>query len=87
MFKLAEPYKPRPIRFLELWEESGWRMKVYGIAYNRSLPRHELIEAAKSAARECLPQPAIFAAATEYQGLKFNYIELPSGRSQYPDGF
>jgi len=61
MFKLNEPYKPRPIRFLELWEESGWRMKVYGIAYNRGLPRRELIETAKSVARECLPQPAITA--------------------------
>ncbi|MGH7599764.1 MAG: isochorismatase [bacterium] len=59
MFKLQEPYAPRPIRFLELWEESGWRMKVYGIAYQRELPRRELIEAAKTVARERLPQPAI----------------------------
>jgi hypothetical protein len=57
--KLQEPYKSRPIRFLELWEESGWRMKVYGIAYQRDLPRRELIEAAKRVARERLPQPAI----------------------------
>jgi hypothetical protein len=59
MFTLLEPYKPRPIRFLELWQESGWRMKVYGITYNRDLPRHELIEAAKRIARERLPLPAI----------------------------
>jgi prepilin-type processing-associated H-X9-DG protein len=59
MFKLQEPYKPRPIRFLELWEESGWRMKIYGISYQRALPRRELIEAAKKVARERLPQPAI----------------------------
>jgi hypothetical protein len=59
MFKLIEPYNPRPIRFLELWEESGWRMKIYGISYNRDLPRRELIEAAKNAARDRLPQPAI----------------------------
>jgi len=32
MFKLIQSYKPRQIRFLELWEESGWRMKVYGIS-------------------------------------------------------
>jgi prepilin-type processing-associated H-X9-DG protein len=59
MFTLQEPYKPRPIRFLELWQESGWRMKVYGIAYNRDLPRRELVEAAKRVARQRLPQPAI----------------------------
>lgn len=58
MFKLIKPYKPRPIRFIELWEESGWRIKVYGIAYNRELPRRELIESAKKVARERLPQPA-----------------------------
>lgn len=61
MFKLIEPYKPRPIRFMELWEETGWRMKVYGIAYNRDLPRRELIATAKSIAGERLPQPAITA--------------------------
>jgi prepilin-type processing-associated H-X9-DG protein len=59
MFKLIEPYKPRPIRFIELWRESGWRLKVYGISYNRELPRGELIEAAKHVARERLPQPAM----------------------------
>ncbi len=59
MFKLIEPYQPRPIRFLNLWEESGWRMKVYGIAYQRELPRRELTAAAKAVAREYLPQPAI----------------------------
>jgi hypothetical protein len=47
---LQEPYQPRPIRFLEIWPESGWRLKVYGLAYQRPLPRPELIEAAKNIA-------------------------------------
>jgi hypothetical protein len=34
MLKLQEPHATRPIRFLELWQESGWRLKVYGIAYH-----------------------------------------------------
>ena len=51
MFALQEPYQPRPIRFLELWQESGWQLKVYGIAYQRSLPRPELIGAAKNITR------------------------------------
>jgi hypothetical protein len=51
MLKLQEPYQTRPIRFLELWQESGWRLKVYGIAYRRSQPRPELIDAAKRVTR------------------------------------
>jgi hypothetical protein len=47
MIKLIEPYHRRPIRFLELWEPEGWRIKIYGIAYNRDLPRPELVAAAK----------------------------------------
>jgi hypothetical protein len=48
---LQEPYQPRPICFLELWQEAEWRMKVYGIAYRRALPRPELIAAAQGIAR------------------------------------
>lgn len=54
MIQLQEPYSPRPIRFLELWEEAGWRIKVYGIGYQRDLPRPELVEAAKGVARQRL---------------------------------
>jgi hypothetical protein len=46
--RLQEPYDRRPIRFLELWRESGWTMKVYGIAYGRPRPREQLVEAAKA---------------------------------------
>jgi hypothetical protein len=51
MIKLQESYQARPIRFLELWREAEWRMKVYGIAYQRPLPRPELVEAAKRITR------------------------------------
>src|SRR5918993_3952698 len=57
MIKLAEPYRPRPVRFLEEWADAGWRLKVYGIAYGREAPRAELVETAKRIARERLPQP------------------------------
>lgn len=40
-------YEPRPVRFLELWTIDGWRLKVYGISYDRTAPRADLIEAAK----------------------------------------
>lgn len=56
MIQLQEPYSPRPIRFMELWQESGWQIKIYGIAYDRELPRAELLDAAKNVARERLAQ-------------------------------
>src|SRR6266478_4163868 len=48
------PYEPRPIRFLELWAVEGWRLKVYGIASGRPLPRPELVAAAQCIATEKL---------------------------------
>jgi hypothetical protein len=39
---------------LELWHESGWTLKVYGVAYRRERPREELVEAAKEIARKRL---------------------------------
>lgn len=51
-------YRPRPVRCLDVWEVDDWRLKVYGIAYDRGLPRSELVEAAKKIARSMLPHPA-----------------------------
>ncbi len=55
MIVLQEIYKKRPIRFLELWEQSGWRLKIYSIAYQGEYPRAHLIEKAKELASERLP--------------------------------
>ena len=55
------PYTKRPIRFLEIWQRGGWRLKVYGIAYGRPMPRPELVEAAKAVAQQRLssvPEPS-----------------------------
>jgi hypothetical protein len=49
------PYVPRPIRFLELWQPEGWRLKVYGIAYGRPAPAPASVEAAKRLAESVLP--------------------------------
>jgi len=64
---LKETYQKRSIKHLELWEDptlEGWRIKLYGITHesrqdanNQAEP--ELIEAAKAAAKEHLPQPAV----------------------------
>lgn len=57
--RLTEAYAARSVRFLETWEQRGWRMKVYGLAYRSDEPAAELVAAAKRAAERCLPDPAI----------------------------
>jgi hypothetical protein len=66
--KLAEPYRPRPVRFLDLVELDGWRIKVYGIAYEGKQPEEVLVRAALDTARGSLPAPAI---AEERYGVGF----------------
>lgn len=51
-----DPYRPRAIRFLDLWEIDGWRLKAYGIAYGGAHPDRELTEAARTTARNRLHQ-------------------------------
>lgn len=48
MVTVQEPYAPRPIRYLETWEEQGWRLKVYGIAYRQTAIRPELAPLARA---------------------------------------
>lgn len=52
MMILTEPYKPRPIRYLGLWSLDSWRLKVYGIAYNKSEPSLTLVDSARHIAQE-----------------------------------
>jgi hypothetical protein len=83
LIELREPYRPRPIRFLEEWSHAGWRLKVYGITYRGERPRAELIEAAKRVARERLPQPAVgggrygvgFVGAHDGRGANFVFVD------------
>lgn len=53
---IQQPWAPRPIRFLEMWEPLGWRIKVYGITCGPETPEDDLIEAAKSTAGRFLEQ-------------------------------
>lgn len=57
-FPMPGPCETRPIRFLELLQTGGWRLKVYGIAYDRDLPRPELVAAARDLAATAFPLPA-----------------------------
>jgi hypothetical protein len=49
-----EPYAPRAFRFIELVTLNDWRMKLYGIAWEKEFPRPELLDAAKKIAVEQL---------------------------------
>ena len=53
-----EPYEARSFRFIELLTIDDWRMKLYGIAWRRGLPRPKLLEAAKRIAAEELRRAA-----------------------------
>lgn len=83
MVQLVGAYRARPIRFLELWEESGWRMKVYWISYQGPEAKPKLVAAAKQVARQQLPQPAVtpsrygvgFLGVHEGRGLNFVFVD------------
>ncbi len=51
MITLSETYAPRPIRCLEVWAVAGWRLKVYGLAYQLATPRPAVVAAGKAAAQ------------------------------------
>jgi hypothetical protein len=68
MLELQEPYRPRSIRFLEVWQVQGWRFKVYGIAHGRELPRQALVHAAKQMVPE---QLAHFSAGVKHYQVGF----------------
>lgn len=57
MPELLERYRRRPIRFLELWEELDWKIKIYSITLPGSTFRPELLTSAKEAALRWLRQP------------------------------
>ena len=53
-----EAYEARSFPFIELLTIDAWRMKLYGIAWQRELPRPQLLEAAKRIATEELHNAA-----------------------------
>lgn len=55
--RLRQEYATRRVEPLETWSIDGWTLKIYGIAFQRSAPRAELVAEAKRAARETLPPP------------------------------
>jgi hypothetical protein len=56
--RVRQAYRPRNVRFLELWQPDDWLVKLYGLAYDRDRPAAATIAAAKRAAARALPRPA-----------------------------
>lgn len=54
-----EAYATRPITPFGVERFGDWRLKVYGIAYQRERPQAPLLDAARQAARDHLPTPAV----------------------------
>jgi hypothetical protein len=69
-----EPYEARSFRFIELLTLGDWRMKLYGIAWHRELPRPELLEAARRVAADTLEKET----ANNY---KVGFIGAHDGRN------
>lgn len=62
MIQLNSTYKTRPVRFLDLVEHEGWRIKVYGIRFSENgeeSPDSAIVKLAQKAMLEQLPQPAV----------------------------
>ncbi|MEL7314055.1 MAG: isochorismatase [Cyanobacteria bacterium J06559_3] len=62
---IESPYQTRRIRFMQLTELNGWRVKVYGISARREFPDTAIVKAAEELAQQQLPLPAIWSAAPD----------------------
>jgi len=58
MIPLRGRHRPRTVSYLGVRELSGWRVKLYGIAWRGEEPRPRLVRAAAQTASQALPTPA-----------------------------
>jgi hypothetical protein len=56
---MRSTYQPRSIRFVELYEALGWRLKIYSILHSERILSQELLSTAKEMALAFFPQPAV----------------------------
>lgn len=71
---LREPYRPRPVHFLDLWQPDGWTLKAYGISYAHQTPGAALVTAARERVDECLP------ASNEQGNYGVGFVGIHEGR-------
>lgn len=73
-------HRKRPIRFITLWQNRGWRTKLYGICQTNQIPDKPCLGAALKIAVQTLPQPALsaqrygMAFVTVHQARLFNQV-------------
>lgn len=61
-----EPYRPRSVRFLELWRVARWRLKLYAIGRDGMEPDQALVHCAKTLAPLHLPPAFASNGSTNY---------------------
>ena len=90
--RLAETYRARSVRFLDLLSFDGWRLKLYGIAYRGERPAQALVDAAVAAAEERLPRPPVtddrygvgFVGAHDGRGANFVFVDWWASEDELP---
>jgi hypothetical protein len=70
-----EPYQPRTIHFVDLYDSQGWKLKVYSILYPDKTLDAPLVEAAKQTALDFLPD------STEPGHYGVGFISVHQGKS------
>jgi hypothetical protein len=88
--RLSEPYAARPIRCLDILGFDGWRVKLYGIAYQGERPVRALVDAARAAAETRMPRPAVsedrygvgFVCAHDGRGGNFVFVDWWAGENE-----
>jgi hypothetical protein len=76
-----EPYVPRTIQFVELYDQQGWKLKVYSILHPDKTLNPQLIETAKKTALEFLPEtsePGHYSAGfiSVHQGKSYDFVTV-----------
>jgi hypothetical protein len=76
-----EPYVPRTIRFVDLYEAQGWKLKLYSILHPDKTSSPHLLEAAKQTALDFLPdtdEPGNYGVGfiSVHQGKSYDFVTV-----------
>jgi hypothetical protein len=90
-WRVSEAYRARPVRFRELREAGGWRVKIYSIVYGSAPLDWPVYEEVLPRALASLPQPAIapgrpgvgFAIAHQGRGVHYLVLNWWANENEY----
>jgi hypothetical protein len=76
-----EPYQPRTIQFVNLFEAQGWKLKVYSVLHPDKTLNPQLMETAKQTALDFLPghsEPGHYGAGfiSVHQGKSYDFVTV-----------